>query len=175
MVGQHPNYKNYDIYDDGRVFSHFTNKFLTLHDDGNGYLYVSRMKNNNGQYKSPKIARLVAETFIPNPNNLPCVNHKDTNRKNNKVENLQWCTYSYNNTYKDRLQKIIQKTKNNPKLSKKVNMYNLSGDFEKTFPSVRQAARFLGDVKKSSNITACLQNRQKTAYGHIWKYEDCGN
>lgn len=63
----------------------------------NGYLQLELYKN--GKAKKIKMHRLVAETFIPNPNNYPCVNHKDENKLNNCVDNLEWCTYSYNNSY----------------------------------------------------------------------------
>ena len=58
----------------------------------------------------PKLVhRLVAEAFIPNPNNFPCINHKDENPKNNCVENLEWCTYKYNNEYNDRVERCESK------------------------------------------------------------------
>lgn len=60
-----------------------------------GYHVVSLCKH--GVQKSFKTHRIVAKTFIPNPKNYPCVNHKDQNRLNNFVDNLEWCTYSYNN------------------------------------------------------------------------------
>ena len=53
----------------------------------------------DGREYKKTIHRLVAETFIPNPNNLPCVNHKDENKENNVVDNLEWCTYKYNSNY----------------------------------------------------------------------------
>ena len=61
--------------------------------DGNGYKIVTL----NG--KSKHVHRLIALTFIPNPNNLPCINHKDENKLNNNVENLEWCTHEYNMNY----------------------------------------------------------------------------
>ena len=66
-------------------------------DHGRGYLYVGLSKYGN--YQSKSIHRLVAETFIPNPDNLPCVNHIDENTYNNRVDNLEWCTHKYNNRY----------------------------------------------------------------------------
>lgn len=63
-----------------------------------GYLDC-RIINKDGKRKSPRIHRLVAETFIPNPNNKPCVNHIDGNKLNNKVKNLEWVTYSENNKH----------------------------------------------------------------------------
>ena len=64
-----------------------------------GYLKVSLCKN--GEIKYYFIHRLVAEMFIPNPNNLPCVNHKDCNTSNNNVNNLEWVTHKENNSYKN--------------------------------------------------------------------------
>ena len=64
-----------------------------------GYYRISLCKN--GKIKYYAIHRLVAEAFISNHNNLPCVNHKDCNKQNNNVDNLEWCTYSYNNMYKN--------------------------------------------------------------------------
>lgn len=63
----------------------------------NGYMFVDL--NHKEKRKHGYIHRLVAEAFIPNPNNLPAVNHKDENKTNNNVDNLEWCTYKYNNNY----------------------------------------------------------------------------
>lgn len=72
-----------------------------------GYLQVKLFKDT--KYKNCHIHRLVAKAFIPNPNNLPCINHKDENRTNNNAGNLEWCTYSYNNNYGNRNKKIREK------------------------------------------------------------------
>lgn len=74
-----------------------------------GYLGVALCKN--GRYKQKLLHRLVAEAFIPNPDNLPCVNHKDENRQNNRVKNLEWCTHKYNNNYGNRNDKISNSRK----------------------------------------------------------------
>ena len=65
--------------------------------DKKGYLMVSL--NKNGQSKTRRVHRLVAETFIANPDKLPQVNHKDENKCNNNIDNLEWCTPSYNTNY----------------------------------------------------------------------------
>lgn len=72
-------------------------KMLKSYDNGYGYLIVDLKAN--GKRKHKKIHRLVAEAFIPNPDNLPEVNHKDENKYNNSVDNLEWCNSSYNKTY----------------------------------------------------------------------------
>lgn len=64
---------------------------------GNGYARIGLHRKGNA--KTVLVHRLVAEAFIPNPNNYPCVNHKDETRDNNNADNLEWCTYKYNNEY----------------------------------------------------------------------------
>ena len=65
-------------------------KFLKKYEDKDGYIKVSL--NKNAKSKAYAVHRLIAGAFIPNPNNYPCINHKDENKQNNKLENLEWCT-----------------------------------------------------------------------------------
>ena len=78
------------FYDREYILNNYVNK-------KNGYVYVYLTKNNKS--KNIRLHRLVAEEFIPNPNNLPQVNHKDCNKENNNASNLEWCTASYNVKY----------------------------------------------------------------------------
>ena len=78
---------------------------LTKH----GYNEVHLHKDN--KTKIYKVHRLVAQAFIKNPNNLPCVNHIDENKTNNNVNNLEWCTYKYNNNYGTKKNRQGEKTK----------------------------------------------------------------
>ena len=88
------NFENYEIYEDGRVFNTNTKKFLKGSIGENGYLYYRLSKNN--KKKMIYAHRLVAESFLNNEDNLPVVNHKDGNKLNNNVENLEWVSYSEN-------------------------------------------------------------------------------
>lgn len=88
------NYPELKIFDTGGVFNINTNQFLVQRDNNYGYLRVSW-----GRRKKEYVHRLVAMAFIPNPNNYPCVNHKDGNKKNNIATNLEWVTYSQNTTH----------------------------------------------------------------------------
>ena len=76
---------------------HHDMKQLALSLNRQGYYTISLTKDK--KQKNWLVSRLVAIAFIPNPDNLPCVNHKDENSQNNKVENLEWCTRAYNNSY----------------------------------------------------------------------------
>ena len=73
--------------------------------DSKGYLQVE-LRDDYGKRKIKKVHRLVAETFIPNPDNLPEVNHKDENKQNPSVSNLEWCTSKYNSNYGIRKERI---------------------------------------------------------------------
>ena len=118
-----------------------------------GYLRLTLCKNN---VKYPKrVHRLVAEAFLPNPDNLPEVNHKDECKTNNRVDNLEWCTAQYNHDYSQSIP-IIQ--------------YSKDGVFIKVWKSMREAARELNI--QQGHIGKCCKNLYgfKTAGGYIWRY-----
>jgi hypothetical protein len=87
-------YDNYLIFEDGRVFSKKSNIFLKAFTDTEGYKRLNL--NKDGKRKIFRIHRLMALHYIPNPNNYPCVDHKDRNRQNNSIDNLRWVTPSMN-------------------------------------------------------------------------------
>lgn len=132
------------------------------------YYVASFSKNLHTEMKD--VHRLVAETFIPNPNNLPEVNHKDENSLNNHVDNLEWCTRKYNINYGTHTQKVIEHLKNCPTTSKPIVQKNLMGVIIKTYPSIREAARALGNIKKDANILKACKGVVQTSYGYKWEY-----
>jgi len=92
-------YPEYDIYDDGRVYSHKRNKFLKPCKNNSGYDTVNLYKGDTHSRRTCLVHRLVAENFVKNPKNLDMVNHKDCNKDNNNYRNLEWCDRSYNANY----------------------------------------------------------------------------
>lgn len=114
-----------------------------------------------------KVHRLVAEAFIPNPNNFPQINHKDENRLNNSVQNLEWCDAKYNanhGTRKDKLRKVS---------GIKVAQYDLTGNLIKIWDSISQASRYFGTVTTSNIRRVCKQEPGRNTYkGFIWRYVD---
>lgn len=167
--GEFPDYR---ITKSGKVFSYRqgnTLKPLSVVLDNIGYPIV-RLYYREGTKKFRTIAvhRLVADTFIPNPNDYECINHKDEDKMNNSVENLEWCTKLYNNVYKNKAIKIGLKLRDsNPR--KRAVQQILDGKVINTFKSIREAARFLGDANKDANIISGLRTN-KPRYGYIWKY-----
>lgn len=141
-------------------------RILKIGNNGNGYLIVNLSKNNkiNIQY----VHRLVAETFILNPNNYRYINHKDENSKNNMWTNLEWCTAKYNSNYGTLIERMTDtKIK---KYGKKVNQYDLDGNFIRSYNS-------LSLIQKEFNyccvaIANCCKGKSKTSYGYIWRYAD---
>lgn len=134
--------------------------------DKDSYLVVYLCKN--GKSKTHKVHRLVAEAFIPNPNNLPLINHKNEDKTDNKVENLEWCSYSYNNTYNDKAKKIGRKLRNDPKRSKPIIGVDKVTGLKVEFPSTMEASRQTGIDHR--RINACLKGRGKSAKGFYWHY-----
>ena len=136
-------------------------KILTPRANNRGYLRINLCKDGITKTFSPH--RLVAEAFIPNPDNLPCVNHKDENPLNNVVSNLEWCTYSYNNSYGTARERASEK------LSKPVLQYTLDGEFVKEWKSMRECGR---NNFSANCIKLCCNNIQKYHKGYIWKYKE---
>lgn len=87
----------YSVSDCGRVRNNITGYILQGGYDRDGYRQVTL--SYNGKQYNRRICRLTAIAFVPNPNNLPMVNHKDEDRENDYAYNLEWCTAQYNNTY----------------------------------------------------------------------------
>ena len=90
------NFDNYQIFEDGRVWSKKMRKYLKPFKDSRGYLFVY-IKDNNGKYYNKRIHRLIAEAFIPNPDNKPYIDHINTDKTDNRIKNLRWATMSENN------------------------------------------------------------------------------
>ena len=93
------------------IMDHKPEIILSPKNNGTGYFIVCLYKNKTHKYYL--IHRLVALTFIPNPDNLPCVNHLDEDKTNNRVDNLEWCTEKYNSNYKGVLKRRSQRMKEN--------------------------------------------------------------
>lgn len=148
-----------------------------------GYKYVRLFKNGKG--KTHIVHRLVAMSFIPNPNNLPIVNHIDECKSNNMVSNLEWCTLVYNNAYGTRNKRISKslKGKTHSKETKKkmsesrdnkksILMYDLSGNFIRRFECINDTNEYFDKDCASSNVRMCLKGATKTAYNYIFVYAD---
>lgn len=122
----------------------------------NGYIVVCLKRN--GKPKTHSVHRLIAKTFIPNPYNYPVINHKNENKLDNRVENLEWCTYSYNISYgSNRYKRAL-------KLGKKVFCVELN----KTFVSIKEAGRITNIPYQ--NIASCCRGKLKSAGGYHWQF-----
>lgn len=131
--------------------------------DTHGYKHIKFNK------KTYSVHRLVAETFIENPHHLPCVNHKDENKSNNNVENLEWCSHRYNTIYGTCQQRKSEKTRNDPNRSKTVYQYDMQGNLVNVWCSTRECGRNGFD---QGTVAACCRGEQKTHKGYIWSYEE---
>ena len=146
--------KNYEglyaVTSCGRVWSYKNKCFLKPRDNGKGYLFVTLCKN--GKIKNYHIHRLVAEAYIPNPDNLPDVDHIDNDRTHNYLNNLQWITHKDN----------VRKGRNKPILQ-----YDLEGNLVREWECAYDVGK-----EVSSTICNCLKGRYKTAYGYKWVYKN---
>ena len=133
--------------------------------DSNGYLKVRLC--NGEKSKTFNLHRLVAEAFIPNPNNYKEVNHKDENKTNNVVTNLEWCDKKYNQNYGTRNKRISEKMTNG-KLSKPVLQYDLEGNFIKEWKSTAECGR---NGFNQGAVSACCLGKLKKSKNFIWKYK----
>ena len=152
----------YLISNTGKVKSLYRNIILKPKTDKDGYKEVSLHKN--GKSKTKKIHRLVAYAFIPNPNNLLQVNHKDEIKANNNVSNLEWCTIKYNHNYGT----IGERT--GKKLRKRVFAFNMNLEFVSEYKTAIHAAKELGIAH--GGITDCCNRKLRTFHKFIWRYSN---
>lgn len=178
--------EKYQISNLGRVKSLSFNKtgekkLLKPHDNGNGYLTVCLWKDN--RYKHKYIHRLVAEAFLPNPENKPCIDHINTNRDDNRIENLRWCTYSENlmnpitNKKSSETHREIYQGNNNPNygnrgksntLSIPILQLDLFGNIIKLWYGAKETER--ENNFDASTITKCCKGKKLTHKGFRWVY-----
>ena len=136
-----------------------------------GYQSVQLQKNGEG--KRFLVHRLVAQAFIPNPHNLPQINHKDENVHNNYFANLEWCDNNYNLNYGTH-NKNMSKT-----LSKRINQYSLDGQLIKSWDTINDASTelkcskaFIRELCTTGTARKCYRHKFDNLYNYIWRYSD---
>ena len=177
-------FNGYKISPEGIVYSDISNMELKHSLRPNGYLFVTLYKDKIPYRKT--IHRLVAEAYIPNPENKPQVNHKDGDKKNNKVENLEWVTQSENELHKYHVLnvngsflgrkhavksklKMSQWQQSHKRLGKDNPMSKpiLCVEKNKIYPSLSDASREL--KIPISNLSKCLHEERNTCGGYHWR------
>ena len=176
------NHPSYFISNFGRVFSKKSNKVMKNRVvSKNGYQQITL---DNSQLL---VHRLVAQAFIPNPKNLPCVNHKDENPGNNDFRNLEWCTYKYNSNYgtnpSRHSKKMLDRYNNDPdwksdcikrlaeiqkKKRKRVVQLDKFNNYLKTYESSYATEK---DGHLSVHVCDCANGKRKTHHGYKWIWE----
>ena len=148
----------YFVSDDGSVY----NKKMIKHKHHVHPVtgYSQQILRKNGKQHMRYTHRLVAEAFLPNPEHLPEVNHKDGNKLNNTVANLEWTNRSQNMSHAYRT---------GLRTTTRVAAYTKQGEFVKAFDSEKEAAEFCG-VGYNAGISNCLRGVTKTAHGYKWQY-----
>lgn len=148
-------------------------KLLSLKKHHSGYLLVRLCAGSRKLQTNRTVHSLVAEAFLQNPHNKPCVNHIDGNKENNRLDNLEWVTYKENDQHAIRTGLRNPHINNHPKgkdvvNSRKICQYSLSGEYLHTWDCISEAARFYH--LNPCVITNNAAGRTKTCHGYIWKY-----
>ena len=136
-------------------------KILKCKKDLDGYSIINLSKQNNRTNK--KVCRLVAQAFIPNFQNKPQVNHKDGNKSNDNVENLEWVTA------KENMQHALKTgLRCDIKRRKRVAQYDMENNLIKIWNGIQEASK----VTKANHITDCCKGRRNKSKGYKWRYVD---
>ena len=153
---------DYEVTDTGQVWSKKNKQYLRPKKRKDGYLEVNLWKGNRG--RSFLVHRLVAEAFIPNPHGFTQINHKDEDKTNNAVCNLEWCEAAYNSNYGTGATRGVETRKQRRSNCKPV----LCVETGVVYTSVNEAAESTGTER--STISRVCAGRRKTANGRHWKY-----
>lgn len=152
-------FEKYEVSNLGKVRNIKSGIMLKPWITKDGYLRHCLYKHN--KQKKLLLHRIIATTFIDNPEGKPCVNHIDENKLNNDLSNLEWCTERENAVHGTRIKRIAEK------LSKKVIQLDLNDNVLKEFESMHQAERETG--VSVSSISNCCNGRRKSAGGFKWR------
>lgn len=152
-------------YSDGRVYFYDGVILKNKHDHG-GYCAVELTINTN--LETRKVHRLVAEAFIPNPDNLPQVNHKDENKDNNSVKNLEWCDQKYNNNYGTRLKRLKNHCIEN--LGKAIIFTKIDTGEKFYFQTIAEGSKSLNLDRRTVNRCLKKEPYHKTIKGYTVEY-----
>lgn len=165
MKKEYPLNTNYIVYDDGRIYSKHYNKFLTPKVNWDGYHRIQIWENQKCHTISWH--RIVAQTFIDNPNNYPIVNHINGIKDDNRVENSEWCTQQQNiqHSWKNGLSKLHS--------NKRVDMLDMNGKYIMSFDSLSEAGLYIS--RTSSGISNCCKNRATHCGNYKWRYSETSN
>ena len=158
-------FKNYLIFSDGRIFSIKRNLFLNPEITNAGYQRVNLYSNGKRYHKS--IHRVVAEAFIPNPDNLPIVNHNNENKLDNNADNLEWVSIEENTKYGTALLRRAESQKASMSTRKPVVCYDKDMNEVKEYLSIRDAVRQTG----ISHIGDACKGTYHMAGGYYWQYK----
>ena len=150
----------YQVSNMGRVKSLKFGKERILNPSKNRYVIVTLSKDNKTNYF--QVHRLVAKAFIPNPHNLPQVNHRNEDKTDNRVDNLEWCSAKYNSNYGTRNKRASVSCR------KTILQFTLDGEFVKKWQSGTEINKELHILK--GDISACCKGKQKSAGGYKWCY-----
>jgi hypothetical protein len=152
---------NYIIYENGSIYSKYKEDFLHPSVDSKGYMYIS-LKHTNSILNCPKVHKLVMLAFVGRQDGMQ-INHKDGDKSNNQLSNLEYVTneenrtHALNNGLKDEVPYYVDQ-------------YDLQGNKLNTFRTCEDALLFLGIQNGSpGNIGRVIRGKRKTAYGYIWK------
>lgn len=169
-----PNYYGYQVSNMGRVKSlgnksNHLGEILLKQSTVLGYKTICLYRESKA--KALKVHRLVAEAFLPNPNVLPMVNHKDGNKTNNIVSNLEWCTAKENTAHaiKTGLQPPNKKGADNPRSIPVMQIDPLTNEIVRTYSGLREMERETGFARR--NVARALDKEGSLSYG--WKWKRC--
>ena len=150
----------YEVSTDGAIFSKITKRFRKqIVNSKTGYSAIVLCNPETKEHKTVSVHRIVAETWIPNPNNYPCINHINENKLDNHVSNLEWCTKAYNNAYNNKTQRCCKA------------IYQIdikTNAIIKIWKSAREAAPHFNTNYK--NISAVCRGKRKSAGGYKWRF-----
>lgn len=163
-----PGYSNYLIFEDGRIYSKKNKIFLIPIKKSTGY-YAINLYDDNKKRKMFFIHRLVAELFIPNPNNYSEVNHLDEDKSNNSIGNLCWCSRIENENHgTKKVRELNTKTAKGAINGRiKIDQYTLEGKYLATWNSLTEAAIALNI--SIGAISKVINKKQEKAGGYLWK------